>query len=255
MRAAEAMSSQVLAVTPADSISVAARAMDERGVAAAVVESEELAGPGILTARDIVAMAANGEDPQVARVEDHFTRDAVVGEPEWSLERAAEAMVSGRFRHVIIVEAGRITGVLSIRDIVARWLRDRGNPAVTIQISEAMNRDFLTVDRKATMRDVAASMIEKDVGAALVSNPARFAPPDIVSERDLVRAAGRDQVLGQVAIADELESRTTYSAHDWSLRQAAEAMVKGNFQHVVVVDFTGVIGVIAMREILGRWLR
>jgi signal-transduction protein with cAMP-binding, CBS, and nucleotidyltransferase domain len=44
--------------------------------------------------------------------------------PEWSLERAAEAMVKGGFRHLVVVENGETVGVLSIRDIVRCWTRD-----------------------------------------------------------------------------------------------------------------------------------
>ncbi|MEJ7716941.1 MAG: CBS domain-containing protein [Thermoleophilaceae bacterium] len=42
----------------------------------------------------------------------------------------------------------------------------------------------------------------------------------------------------------------TFSAPDWSLKQAAEAMSKGGFQHVVVVDRMGTVGVISLRDIV-----
>jgi CBS domain-containing protein len=41
--------------------------------------------------------------------------------PDWSLERAAEAMVRGGFRHLVVVDGGETVGVLSMRDIVRCW--------------------------------------------------------------------------------------------------------------------------------------
>jgi len=252
LRAAELMNRRVLTVRPEDSMREAAEAMDQRGVAGAIVAGEDGGSPGILTARDVVAMIGGAAGTQV---EDHYTRDAVIGEPGWSLERAAEVMVEGRFRHLIVTEAGRIEGVLSIRDIVGQWLAERAEHRVTIQIREAMHPDFLEVTPETNLCEVAEAMIDRDVGAALIPSTGRFSAPGIASERDLLRAAGRSASFDRVAVGDELRSRTTYSAPDWSLRQAAEAMIKGDFQHVVVVDTDGVVGIIAMRDILARWLR
>ncbi|MGH2948027.1 MAG: hypothetical protein ACRDPC_17540 [Solirubrobacteraceae bacterium] len=38
----------------------------------------------------------------------------------------------------------------------------------------------------------------------------------------------------------------TFAAPDWSLKQAAEGMPTGDFQHVVVVEPAGIVGIIAM---------
>jgi CBS domain-containing protein len=46
----------------------------------------------------------------------------------------------------------------------------------------------------------------------------------------------------------------TFSAPDWSLRQAAEAMTKGGFQHIVVVDQGGTAGVISISDVVGGLL-
>ena len=41
--------------------------------------------------------------------------------PDWSLERAAEAMIRGGFRHLVVVDGGETVGILSMRDIVRCW--------------------------------------------------------------------------------------------------------------------------------------
>jgi CBS domain-containing protein len=118
------MSDVVLTVNPGHSLRDAARAMAGRGVGAAVVMDPEQPGPGIVTERDILQSIGKGQDPDSERVTDHLSSDLTFASPDWSLERAAEAMVRGGFRHLVVVDGGQMVGVLSMRDIVRVWVSD-----------------------------------------------------------------------------------------------------------------------------------
>jgi CBS domain-containing protein len=98
--------------------------MAQRKVGAAVVNDPEQPGPGILTERDILESVGAGQDPDAEQVGRHLSKDLTFAAPEWSLERAAAAMVKGGFRHLLVVENGETVGVLSIRDIVRCWTQD-----------------------------------------------------------------------------------------------------------------------------------
>jgi CBS domain-containing protein len=98
--------------------------MAERGVGAAVVLDPEAMGPGIITERDLLISLGNGQDPDTEVVADHLTAELVFAGPEWSLEQAAVAMVRGGFRHLIVIDSGEPTGILSVRDIVRCWTDD-----------------------------------------------------------------------------------------------------------------------------------
>ena len=124
MQVSEGMSSVVLTVGPDHKLRDAARQMAKRGVGAAVVMDPEEPGPGIITERDILNSIGAGESPDTEVVHDHLSGDPIFASPEWSLERAAEAMVRGGFRHLIVVDGGEIKGVLSMRDIVRCWTGD-----------------------------------------------------------------------------------------------------------------------------------
>ena len=119
------MSSIVLTVGPGHSLREAARLMTDRSVGAAVVVDPDSQGPGIITERDLLASLAAGENPDEELVRDHLTEDLIVAAPDWSLERAAEAMVEGGFRHLIVVDGADLQGVLSMRDIVRCWTQQR----------------------------------------------------------------------------------------------------------------------------------
>src|SRR6476659_8813843 len=125
MQVRDGMSSVVLTVGPGHTLFEAARLMAEPNVGAAVVLDPEAAGPGILTERDILKSVAAGDDPTTERVGEHLTEDASLASPEWSLERAAEVMIERGFRHLLVVNAGNLDGILSMRDIVRCWPRDR----------------------------------------------------------------------------------------------------------------------------------
>jgi CBS domain-containing protein len=118
------MSRVVLTVNPGHSLRDAAASMSERGVGAAVVIDPEQPGPGILTERDLLESLGRGQDPDRERVADHLSSDLTFAAPDWSLERAAEAMVRGGFRHLIVVDGGEMSGILSMRDIVRCWVSD-----------------------------------------------------------------------------------------------------------------------------------
>jgi CBS domain-containing protein len=124
MQVRDGMSELVVAVGPGHDLRTAARLMSERGVGAAVVLDPDAAGPGILTERDVLDAIAAGQDPDVELVGAHLTRDVVYAAPDWSLEEAAVAMVRGGFRHLIVLDRGEITGILSVRDVVRCWTQD-----------------------------------------------------------------------------------------------------------------------------------
>ena len=57
-------------------------------------------------------------------VRDHLASEIQYASTDWPLERAAEAMIRGAFRHVVVLDRGEIAGILSMRDIVRCWTSD-----------------------------------------------------------------------------------------------------------------------------------
>lgn len=129
------MSQTVLTVGPGHTLRDCATQMAQRNVGAAVVSDPDAPGPGIITERDILNSVGAGEDPDTERVADHLTSDLVFASPDWSLEEAAAAMARGGFRHLIVVEAGEVAGILSVRDIIRRWSQDGATSVMSEQHS------------------------------------------------------------------------------------------------------------------------
>jgi CBS domain-containing protein len=135
MNVRDGMSKVVLSVGPAHTLREAAKLMSRQRVGAAVVVDASHPGIGILTERDILDSVGAGQDPDSEVVANHRTSDVVFASPDWTLERAAAAMVSGNFRHLVVVERQEVTGLLSMRDIVRCWAGSRQHSAAGVPVS------------------------------------------------------------------------------------------------------------------------
>jgi CBS domain-containing protein len=124
MRVRDGMSEVVLTVGPGHTLREAATQMCQRNIGAAVVHDPDAPGPGVITERDLLKSLGNGEDPDTERVADHLTANLTFASPDWSLEKAAAAMVRGGFRHLVVVDRGELAGILSMRDIVRCWTQE-----------------------------------------------------------------------------------------------------------------------------------
>ena len=121
----DGMNRIVVTVGPGHTLREAARRMTDAGVGAAVVIDPEGEGPAIFTERDLLHACGRGEDLDRALVGDHMVQRLTYASAQWPLEQAAEQMVRGRFRHVVVLDGSEVVGILSMRDIVRCWTEAR----------------------------------------------------------------------------------------------------------------------------------
>jgi len=121
MNVRDAMTGNVLTITPGRTLREAARFMTEHNVGAVVIIDPEEPGPGIVTERDVVRSLGAGENPDNELVRDHLTANATFADGDWDLEEAADAMAKGGFRHLVVVEDGELAGIISMRDLIQVW--------------------------------------------------------------------------------------------------------------------------------------
>ena len=121
MKVRDAMTGNVLTMTPGRSLRDAAKFMADHNVGAVVVMDPEQPGPGIITERDLVRSLGKGQDPDTEHVSAHLTSNAAFADCDWDLEDAADAMAKGGFRHLVVVDHGNLVGIISMRDIMRIW--------------------------------------------------------------------------------------------------------------------------------------
>jgi signal-transduction protein with cAMP-binding, CBS, and nucleotidyltransferase domain len=116
------MSRELLKAAPDESISEAAQHMVARGVGAVLVmDGDRL--EGILTERDILKAVAVGLT-ESARVRDWMTKSPETIEASDATDHAAALMIHGGFRHLPVLDGGRVAGIISIRDLMRVALDD-----------------------------------------------------------------------------------------------------------------------------------
>src|SRR5919201_4163160 len=111
-----------------------------------------------------------------------------------------------------------------------------------MQVSDAMSKAVLVVGPEHTIRQVAAQMSSRRIGSAVVHDPDSEGI-GILTERDILYAIGRGLDPDTERAGDHLTWDVVYAGPDWTLEDAAAAMVRGGFRHLVVLDDGEVLGV------------
>ena len=122
MNVGEAMSPVRITVGTSHTLREAARRMTHGQVGSAVVLDPALPGPGIITERDVLRCIGEDGDIDLALVGEHVAGNVIYAAADWPLERAAETMSAGGFRHLIVLDGSEVVGILSMRDIVHSWV-------------------------------------------------------------------------------------------------------------------------------------
>jgi CBS domain-containing protein len=121
-----------------------------------------------------------------------------------------------------------------------------------MQVRDGMTQMVLTVGPGHTLREVARLMSERQVGAAAVLDPDGHGP-GIITERDILLSIGAGQQPDAETVAEHLTRDVVYAAPDWSLEQAAAAMVRGGFRHLIVLDRGETVGIMSVRDVVRCW--
>jgi CBS domain-containing protein len=121
-----------------------------------------------------------------------------------------------------------------------------------MQVREGMSPTVLTVGPSHTLRAVARLMSRRQVGAAVVIDP-DSPGPGIITERDILASLGDGQDPDAELVADHLTRDVVFAAPDWSLEEAASAMVRGGFRHLIVVERAETVGILSVRDVVRCW--
>ena len=109
---------KVVTIGPRDTIREALRRLAEHNIGALVVVDGQGGLVGIVSERDIVRALVRTEAILVEPIAAIMTRDVIIGTPQDDLVAVGNTMTEHRFRHLPIVEGGRLVGIVSVGDVV-----------------------------------------------------------------------------------------------------------------------------------------
>jgi len=112
-------------VPEASTVASAIRTMNEHRVGSVMVQGPGGEPIGILTERDVVRLYAEGEsDFETMLIKDWMTTEITIGQPSDTVSEVLAIMTVKRFRHLPVVEDGKMVGVVSIGDLVKAKLEE-----------------------------------------------------------------------------------------------------------------------------------
>src|SRR5436190_20432339 len=119
--------SDVLTIEPTATLAAAVQLLAERRIGAVVITGPDGQVIGILSERDIVrAIASRGPAALDEAVGQVMTRKVLTCAEADTVSSLMERMTAGKFRHLPVVDRGRLTGIVSIGDIVKHRLAEMG---------------------------------------------------------------------------------------------------------------------------------
>jgi CBS domain-containing protein len=126
--------SDVLTIAPTASLTDAVKLLAERRIGALVVTGPDKHVAGILSERDIVRnVAERGHAALDDNVGSVMTRKVTTCTESDTIAMLAERMTSGRFRHLPVVDQGRLVGVISIGDVVKFRLEEMAHESEALR--------------------------------------------------------------------------------------------------------------------------
>jgi CBS domain-containing protein len=121
-----------------------------------------------------------------------------------------------------------------------------------MQVRDGMSEVVLTVGPSHTLREAATMMVEKGIGAALVTDDERPVPC-IVTERDILNSLGAGEDPDRELVSEHMSEGLVAASPDWSLEHAASEMSTRGIRHLVVFDEGSLVGVLSIRDIVRVW--
>ena len=125
---------RVVTVSAKSSIADAIRTMHAEKVGSVMIPDAESCPVGILTERDVLRMYAEGDrDFEKLPVESRMTCTVMLGRLSMTVDEALGLMTERRFRHLPVVEDGKLLGIVSIGDLVKRKLEETAQEAEALR--------------------------------------------------------------------------------------------------------------------------
>ena len=125
---------RVITVSAKSSVADAIRTMHAQNVGSVMVPDAEGCPVGIFTERDVVRLYAEGDrDFDKLPVEARMTCSVVIGQLSMSVDEALALMTERRFRHLPVVEDGKLLGLVSIGDLVKVKLNETAEEAQALR--------------------------------------------------------------------------------------------------------------------------
>ena len=121
-----------------------------------------------------------------------------------------------------------------------------------MKVEDGMSAQVLTIGPVHTLREAARMMADRKIGAAVVVSSDQNGI-GILTERDILLSIASGESPDAETAGEHCTQDLVFAGRHWTLEEAAAAMVRGGFRHLVVAEGPEVVGLLSMRDIVRCW--
>lgn len=126
--------STIVTIRPDETIAAVAQLLAVNRIGAVLCMNADGEIAGVLSERDIVrGLAAHGAGVLNLSASELMTRRVIACRPEDTIASVMERMTDGRFRHMPVIEGGRLVGFISIGDVVKHRIEEVGQEVESLR--------------------------------------------------------------------------------------------------------------------------
>ncbi len=151
----------VVTIEPTANLTAAAKLLAEQRIGAVVIVGADHRIVGILSERDIVrALAERGPTALNEPIGQVMTRDVKTCTEDDAVEGLMGRMTTGKFRHMPVVQQGKLIGIVSIGDVVKnRVRRDGTRSRSTTRLHPSIIRSIVSINQSTSLSDDVAVLL------------------------------------------------------------------------------------------------
>jgi CBS domain-containing protein len=252
MTVSEVMTRYVITVRPDDEVVKAATKMIAEDISCIVVVDGETP-VGIISERDILKRVPLSKKVFAMKVGDVMRKPIITVTPQTKLPDAVNVMIKNSIRRLVVVENGKLVGLITQTDFTKAIERNFKAYPITpdLVVNNIMSKKIFMVPATGNIAQAKDVMIKNDIGVVIIVDKLRDPSPlGILTEYDIVMQFYDQQ--GELELKDIKDYMRKYVRAvpaGTSLFQTNRLMLEKNMRRTLVVDGTKMIGIVTQTTI------
>jgi len=261
---AKIMSSNLVTITPENTLYEAARTMGEKHIGSLIVMKYDTA-VGIITERDLLRVVvdheldfekdwlAGGVSIKEETVEATMTYPLITISIKASIKEAAQRMIENRIRRLPVREHGKVVGILTAADLIRCLPESSENMHPWFEVDYFMRKHIITADEETSVEAVAKIMGEEGIGSVIITRNEE--PLGIFTERDLLtKFLAQDKSL-KIAVGEACSSPIITAPVNSSIHDAAVVMTSKHIKRLPIIKDSTLVGILSARDLVEAYAR
>jgi CBS domain-containing protein len=261
---AKTMSSELVTITPENTLYEAAKKMGEKHIGSLIVMKYDTA-VGIITERDLLRVVvdheidfekdwlAGGVSIKEENVEATMTYPLITISIKASIKDAAQRMIENRIRRLPVREHGKVVGILTAADLIRCLPESSENMQPWFEVDYFMRKRIITADEETSVEAVAKIMGEEGIGSVIITRNKE--PLGIFTERDLLtKFLAQDKSL-KISVGEACSSPLITAPVTCSIHDAAALMTSKHIKRLPIIKDSTLIGILSARDLVEAYAR